>query len=212
MALLERLKKTLDDRGLTAVLLLVSLGFFVFIMPTLELESSLLPILLISIIIFLAASTISRRLVFLGIILIVIEVAMRTTDFIYLNYLAMVTTNFFILFIVARVIREIMAEKQVSLFTILEAVNGYLLLGILFISLVGFVEMVFPGSYPFTGTDEEIDLVYYTMISMTTVGYGDISPQLPTAKSLAMIIAVTGQFYIAVVVAIIVGKYASKQG
>jgi hypothetical protein len=49
------------------------------------------------------------------------------------------------------------------------------------------------------------------MITMTTVGYGDISPQLPVAKSLAMIMAVTGQFYIAVVVAIIVGKYASKQ-
>ncbi|MEN8790112.1 MAG: potassium channel family protein [Flavobacteriaceae bacterium] len=208
--MLESIKKVLDDHGLTAVLLLVALSFFVFIIPTLDLESSFLPILLISIIIFLAASTISRRLVFLGIVLIVIEVAMRTTDFVYLNYLAIVTTNLFILYIVARAIGEIMAEKTVSLFTILEAVNGYLLLGILFISLVGFVELIFPGSYPFT-EGEEINLVYYTMVTLTTVGYGDITPQLPAAKSLAMIMAVTGQFYIAVVVAIIVGKYASKQ-
>ncbi|MGB5236249.1 MAG: ion channel [Flavobacteriaceae bacterium] len=209
--MLASIKKVIDDRGLTAVLLLVALAFFVFVIPTLNLETTLLPILLISFIIFLAASTISRKLVFLGIVLIVIEVAMRTTDFIYLNYLTMVTTNLFIIYIVARVIGAIMAEKSVSLFTILEAVNGYLLLGILFFSMVGFVQRVFPGSYPFA-EGEKMNLVYYTMITMTTVGYGDISPQLPVAKSLSMIMAITGQFYIAVVVAVIVGKYASKQG
>jgi hypothetical protein len=206
----EKIEYILKDRSVSSVVLLAALAIFIFVLPTLELESSFLPILLISVIIFLAAYTISRRLVILGLILIVIEVVTRTTDFVYLNYLATVTTNLFILYIVARVILEIMAEKSVSLSTILEAVNGYLLLGILFISLVAFVELNFMGSYPVT-EGNEIDLVYYTMITMTTVGYGDISPQLPVAKSLAMIMAVTGQFYIAVVVAIIVGKYASKQ-
>ena len=55
-----------------------------------------------------------------------------------------------------------------------------------------------------------MELVYYTFITLTTAGYGDITPQLPLAQSLAMIIAVMGQFYVAVVVAILVGKYASK--
>ncbi|NNL01024.1 MAG: two pore domain potassium channel family protein, partial [Eudoraea sp.] len=55
-----------------------------------------------------------------------------------------------------------------------------------------------------------VDLVYYTLVTLTTVGYGDITPQIPVAKSLSMIIAISGQFYIAVVVAIIVGKFASK--
>ena len=157
----------------------------------------------------MAAINISKRLVIWGLIIILIEVATRTLDFLYLNYLATITTNLFILFIVARVILEIMAEKTVSLFTILEAVNGYLLLGILFISLVGFVDTVVPGSYLQTD-DHAMNLVYYTLVTLTTVGYGDITPQLPIAKSLSTIIAITGQFYIAVVVAVIVGKYASK--
>ncbi len=206
----ERILAVLEDRSLSSVVLLVALALFIFVLPILHLEGNLLPILLISIIIFLAAFNISRRLVVLGLLMVVIEIATRTTDLVYLNYLAMVTTNLFILYIVARVIHEMMKEKTVSLFTILDAVNGYLLLGILYISLVGFVELNFPGSYP-VREGEEINLVYYTMITLTTVGYGDVTPQLPVAKSLSMIMAVTGQFYIAVVVAIIVGKFASKQ-
>ena len=205
----ERIKKLISNDSLSSVVLLIVLAVFVFVLPLLELETNILPILLISIIIFLAAYNISRRLAIFGVLFIVIEVAMRTTDFIYLNYLAMVTTNLFLLYIVVRVILAMMAQKSVSLYTLLEAITGYLLLAILFISLVGFVDLIITGSYPKTA-DREMDLVYYTLVTLTTVGYGDITPQLPVAKSLSTIIAITGQFYIAVVVAIIVGKYASK--
>lgn len=74
-----------------------------------------------------------------------------------------------------------------------------------FVKLSFRVPLVFRGD---TGTE----LVYYTLVTMTTVGYGDITPQLPAAKSLSMFIAISGQFYIATVVAIIVGKYANKLG
>ena len=133
----------------------------------------------------------------------------RTTDFIILNYLAIVTTNLFFIYIVGNVVLDMMRQRSVTLFTLVEAVNGYLLMGIMFISLVVFCEFTFPGSYLFNG-EESMNLVYYTMVTLTTVGYGDITPQLPVAKSLSMIIAISGQFYIAVVVAIIVGKFAGK--
>ena len=207
----KRIKKMVSDQSVVTVVLLILLAVFVFVVPLLDLESGLLPILLISIIIFLAAYNISQRLAILGVLFIVIEVATRTTDYAYLNYLAMVTTNLFILYIVVKVILLMMAQKSVSLITLLEAVNGYLLLAILFISLVGFVDLILPGSY-IMSEHNDMNLVYYTLVTLTTVGYGDITPQLPIAKSLAAIIAITGQFYIAVVVAIIVGKYASKVG
>ena len=79
----------------------------------------------------------------------------------------------------------------------------------MFISMVAFCELTFPGAYLFKG-EEGMDLVYYTLVTLTTVGYGDITPQVPVAKSLSMIIAISGQFYIAIVVAIIVGKFAGK--
>ena len=205
----KHVKKLIDEQSLISIALLIVLAIFVFVLPLLELESNLLPILLIASIIFLASYSISQRLAVLGVLFIVIEVGTRTTDYTYLNYLAMVTTNLFILYIVVKVILIMMAQKTVSLITLLEAINGYLLLAILFISLVAFVDITVPGSYIQT-EQHEMNLVYYTLVTLTTVGYGDITPQLPVAKSLSMIIAITGQFYIAVVVAIIVGKYASK--
>ena len=200
--------KQLDPRWITVLLLLTSV-VFVFIYPLLQTKSSLFGILLISAIIFLAAYDISRRLIFIGLIAIVIEVGTRTTDFIALNYLAIVTTNLFLIYIVGNVVLDMMRQSSVTFFTLLQAVNGYLLMGIMFISLVVFCEHTFPGSYLLKG-EESIDLVYYTLVTLTTVGYGDITPQIPVAKSLSMIIAISGQFYIAVVVAIIVGKFASK--
>ena len=205
----KRITKLVSDQSITSVILLILLAVFVFIVPLLDLESNVLPILLISVIIFLAAYNISQRLALLGVLFIVIEVAMRTTDYYLLNYLAMITTNLFILYIVVRVILAMMSQKTVTLYTLLEAITGYLLLAILFISLVGFVDLINPGSYMMKEHDD-INLVYYTLVTLTTVGYGDITPQLPVAKSLSTVIAITGQFYIAVVVAIIVGKYASK--
>lgn len=207
----EYLKKILDNRSLSSVLLLISLVVFVFVTPAMDLKSIVLPVLLISLIIFLAAYSISRRMVIWGFIIILIEVGMRTTENLYLNYLAMITTNLFFIYIVGNVILDVMKQKAITLFTLIEAINGYLLLGIMFISLVASVELFYPGSYPQVA-DKGIELVYYTLVTLTTVGYGDITPQLPIAKSLSMIIAISGQFYIAVVVAIIVGKYASGMG
>lgn len=200
--------KQLDPRWITVLLLLTS-GVFVFVLPLLQTESSLFGILLISAIIFLAAYNISRRVILIGLIAIFIEVGTRTTDFIILNYLAVVTTNLFLIYIVGNVVLDMMRQRSVTLFTLVEAVNGYLLMSIMFISLVAFCEFTFPGSYLLKG-EESMDLVYYTLVTLTTVGYGDITPQIPVAKSLSMIIAISGQFYIAVVVAIIVGKFASK--
>ena len=146
---------------------------------------------------------------FIGFVVILIELATRATDLIYVQYLAQLTTNLFIIFLVGSVIRHMMNQKNVSIYTLVNALNGYLLLGIMFMSLVAFCDLYLPGSFNSSG-NSDMELVYYTLITLTTAGYGDITPQLPLAQSLAMLIAVMGQFYVAVVVAILVGKYASK--
>lgn len=146
---------------------------------------------------------------FMAFVAILIELATRAIDLIYVHYLAELTTNLFIIFLVGYVIRHMMHQKNVTIYTLVNALNGYLLLGIMFMSLVAFCDLYIPGSFNSSG-NSDMELVYYTLITLTTAGYGDITPQLPLAQSLAMLIAVTGQFYVAVVVAILVGKYASK--
>lgn len=57
----------------------------------------------------------------------------------------------------------------------------------------------------------DTDLLYFSLVTLATVGYGDILPASDTARMLAMIEAIVGQFYIAVVVAVFVGMYASQR-
>lgn len=207
--MLENIGITIKDKNKSAILLLLACFIFVFIMPVIEFSSNALSIILFLLIIFLASYPISRKVMFMSFVAILIELATRAIDLIYVHYLAELTTNLFIIFLVGYVIRHMMHQKNVTIYTLVNALNGYLLLGIMFMSLVAFCDLYIPGSFNSSG-NSDMELVYYTLITLTTAGYGDITPQLPLAQSLAMLIAVTGQFYVAVVVAILVGKYASK--
>ncbi len=192
-----------------SVLLLFGCSFaFIFLLPALHLAETTLSIILFSIILFIAAASISVRVLLIGMVAILTELSTRATDFVYLHYFAELFTNLFLVFLVGSVIRDLMRHQKITIYSLIDAFNGYLLLGMLFASLVAFCEYYIPGSYV-NVKDTQMELMYYTFITLTTAGYGDITPKLPIAQSLSMLIAVTGQFYVAIVVAIIVGKYAN---
>ena len=77
------------------------------------------------------------------------------------------------------------------------------------------IARVFPGSFKgvpeTTSALHDHDLIYYTFVTMTTLGYGDVSPARPFAKALAYAAAVTGQFYIAMLVGAVVGVYLNQR-
>ena len=54
------------------------------------------------------------------------------------------------------------------------------------------------------------DYLYFSFVTMTTLGYGDVTPISSTAKSTTIIIAVAGQLYLTILVAMLVGKFLSK--
>lgn len=209
--MLTKVSTTLKNRETSAVLLLVCSLLFIFVVPAIEFNTNLIPVLLFAAILFLAAYSISRKLVIVGVVAILIELTTKATDLVYIHYAATLATNAFILLVVGSVIRQLLLVKKVTIYSLVEAVNGYLLLGILFISLVAFCNQYLPGSYNVSG-ESDMELVYYTLITLTTAGYGDVTPKLPVSQSLAMFMAVTGQFYVAVIVAILVGKYSNLIG
>ena len=77
------------------------------------------------------------------------------------------------------------------------------------------VDAVSPGSFAgFSPMDDfgwDSEWLYFSFVTMTTLGYGDILPVSATARALAYMQAVVGQFYIAVLVAGLVGAYVSTK-
>jgi voltage-gated potassium channel Kch len=101
---------------------------------------------------------------------------------------------------------------------ILSAINGYLLLGLAASAAVAAIALYTPEAYSFSAgsglavADTQLsDHIYYGFVTLTTVGYGDIVPHAPLAKSLAILIGVTGQLYVAINIAMLVGKFSSAK-
>lgn len=113
--------------------------------------------------------------------------------------------------------RQVAVGNDISLNRIIGAICIYLLLGVMWSIAYGIIEYLQPGS--FRGLTEQDttawnrDWVYYSFVTLTTLGYGDITPVSQTARSFSLVEAVVGQFYLAVLVAGLVSAYISaKQG
>ena len=121
----------------------------------------------------------------------------------------------FFLFVIAVLLRGVSRERTVSVDAVAAAICGYLLLGVAFGHAYSLVEVVEPGAFrglePGAGEDQTFfRLTYFSFVTLTTVGYGDITPSRDTARSLAVVEAVAGQFYLAVLVADLVGKRVAQ--
>ena len=114
--------------------------------------------------------------------------------------------------VVIKLIIQIAGYKQVNIEVITEAVSGYLLMGLMFSFLVAITMVAEPGAYSFYRQESIIfaDIHYYTFVTLSTLGYGDLLPLLPVSKSLALLITISGQLYLAIIVATLVGKFLSQ--
>jgi hypothetical protein len=105
--------------------------------------------------------------------------------------------------------------SSVSSTTILAAINAYLCMGLMFAFLYVNVSLAFPGAFVGTFMDEPIrqqmeGFIYYSFVTMTTLGYGDILPKTILAGTLAYSQAVAGQLYVALTIARVVGIQVSQ--
>jgi len=106
---------------------------------------------------------------------------------------------------------------------ILGAINVYLLFAIAFMFLHAFVEIAKPGSYLYLGESlssvfqghPEIEalafLLYFSVVTLTTLGYGDIAPAVPAARMLCSLEAMIGQLFVAVFIARLVSLHIGSK-
>jgi len=116
-------------------------------------------------------------------------------------------------YILIMLIRHMIRNNRVDRNMILMAITVYLLCaicgGFLFALLNGTHDNAFniTGDASFT----LIDYIYYSFVTLTTLGYGDVIPLIEETRIPAALLATGGQFYIAVVVAVMVGKYIGSK-
>jgi uncharacterized membrane protein len=115
--------------------------------------------------------------------------------------------------IVRGVIKDVQA-RGVTLHTMFGVLCIYLLIGMLFAFTYALIDSL--GSAPFfaqpdaaTGTTK--DFLYFSFVTITTVGYGDLTAATNLGRSLAIAEALTGQIYLVTVVAAIVGGLGARR-
>jgi steroid 5-alpha reductase family enzyme len=100
-------------------------------------------------------------------------------------------------------------SRSISRTDLYTAVSIYLLLAYAWAALYRAMDALYPGSFQIGAnpTDLQSDLLYFSLVTLTTVGYGDVVPLSGEARMLAALEAVTGVLYIAITVAILVSAY-----
>ncbi len=138
-------------------------------------------------------------------------------DFIYL--VDFISTFLFLVAIVVLMIRHIARSRDVTPTIIISSINGYLLLGVLSAVLLAISNVV--HHYVFTPESQAIifpgqsapqfsEYLYFSFVTLTTLGYGDVTPVSYLARSTTVLIAVTGQLYMTILIAMLVGKFLAR--
>ncbi len=111
-------------------------------------------------------------------------------------------------------LRFIVKADRVSTNSVFAATSSYLLIALIWAYAYFLVSIVNPQAFIAGNQAVEIsrvDMVYFSFVTITTLGYGDIAPVAPFARMLAAVEAVTGQLYLAVLVAWLVGLTISNR-
>ena len=119
----------------------------------------------------------------------------------------------FFAFIVAVILSIIFRVQEVTSNTIYAAIVAYLLLAIMWALIFSVLETIQPGSFAISEGQIEVGrplFIYYSLVTITTLGYGDITPLTAQANAFSSIEAVTGQIYLVVLVARLVGMHIAQ--
>ena len=117
--------------------------------------------------------------------------------------------------------KRVLQDEFVDLNRIAGAISIYMMIGLIWSSAYFFVFLIEPESFQglVEPTANEIgyltattmDLLYYSYVTLSTLGYGDITPASRMAESLSYLEAICGVMYVAVLVAALVGSYGNKR-
>jgi hypothetical protein len=118
-------------------------------------------------------------------------------------------------FVVVHLVRSTLEARRVDARVLCAAIAAYLILGLLWSIAYGLVARLSPGAFSLPSGEESIrgmtrfSAFYFSFVTLSTVGYGDIAPVSKVARMLAVTEAMTGMLYMAVLIARLVSLYSA---
>jgi voltage-gated potassium channel len=203
-------------------LLLICLVVMVFFIPVLPVHYHRFAYnFLFSCIFILSALSLQhsrkRVVIAFALFLIVIVWVASKVDLTFLFLVSRIGQGLFFILIVIGLIKQTANAKNVNVSVMADSINGYLLVGVVYFMVVYSIVRFQPDAFHFSAESDSDErgvmskMFYYTFVTYTSTGYGDITPILPGPRSFATLIAVTGQLYIAIIVALLVGKFSRSE-
>jgi hypothetical protein len=131
----------------------------------------------------------------------------------FLADVSRIISALFTAYVLILILSFILSQKEVTADVLMAAVCGYFFLGLMWAFTFLFLEAVQPGSFHLAQgqTGDASQFIYFSFVTMTTLGYGDMTPISSGARSLAVLSATMGQLYLAVTIARLVGMHISQQ-
>jgi voltage-gated potassium channel len=120
----------------------------------------------------------------------------------------------FFAYTIFNILKYMLKQKEITQETIFAALVVYILMAFMWARVYSLLEVLEPGSFSMPEghlISNRVIFLYYSFVTITTLGYGDISPLTDKAGGLAIIEAISGQIYMVVLVAWLVGMFVSKR-
>jgi hypothetical protein len=112
------------------------------------------------------------------------------------------------------ILKYVTNAEEVTREVIFAAIVSYLLLAVIWSFGYSSLELVSPGSFSISAAraeDSAFNFLYFSFVTITTLGYGDITPLTDQASALVIVEALIGQIYLVVLVAWLVGMHVSRK-
>jgi len=173
-------------------------------------------------IIFSAVFSISdtKKPLLISTILLFLTLAFRWLHFFYqldtFYLLELSSSCLFWLYVATHILRFIINQQHISAELVYAAIAVYFIIGLIWTSTYQIIELHNPHSFSIvnkiaSGKQELFfQMWYFSMVTLTTLGYGDITPISMSARSFVILEAMTGQFYLAILIASLIGRRVSQ--
>ncbi|HEY7318728.1 MAG TPA: potassium channel family protein [Candidatus Binatia bacterium] len=212
-------------RRFTSVQLLIALALLFFFFPFVEevKGGDIVAAVLLSLVLVCAVVAVAdrKRVLVIAVALSIPAIAGRWISYFHPDLVPppvfLVSGLLLIAFVVTSLLRFVLRAPSVDVDVLCASISAYLMLGIMWTIAYWLVDQLTPGgafAFNMTGDRQSMrgfNAFYFSFITLSTVGYGDITPVSKVARTLAAMEAMTGLLYVAVLIARLVAIYSTPK-